>query len=805
MSQINQPKTFKYTKKNKSNIKVEDMDILEFTEQVNIKNARKILSLSNETIINEIYDSSETNQHGIKYTATERDDYIKQVKQFCKLAIANEGVIKQGYKYANAFKDRKCGRIYVNRFGIQSLQSKLRGFLGGEYSHDIDIINAAPSILVYFVDKYYPDLDIPNLKKYIIKRDKLLAKHDTTKIEVLKWLNRDHTYNGQNVLLKCLDRDFKIIQNAIYGDKNNEICSLIDLNEIKSTNKKGSFINRVCCIIENTILQKVIGVYGDKISVPYFDGAWFDKSLTPSEIIEKCNSITEEYGIKWSHKEHISLDVEDIDDDIELDDNDDKKEEQLYGYDYITYEDLKAKFEKNHAIIQIPYMIVKEYEDVYEYENNEKKTMTYELYNDATLKALYNNLYFQKKLISVDKKTGKMTEEIVDEPFMKHWLTDRYRRTLKKVDFIPYSIDDSKIPKNIYNSFTGFDATLPKEDKNVDKEIKLFLDHLKLLVNYEDDSYNYLVNYIADMMQNPKTLPETALLFKSKQGLGKDLLINYLEKIIGERYTYRTSNLEEIYGSFNPAVKNKLLVQLNELEGKDGFARKERLKDSITALKLNINEKNLKQFQIRNCIRFFIFSNNITPIDIPVDDRRFVVFQGADLLPKAERVDYYNPLFDNINNNDVINGLFKYFMNVDIRDFNIRQQRPITSAYKEMRETNTPPIYKYLNEIANNNLHSNSIHYISKFNKYAIKTTDFHSNFQQWFNKVIKGEINLNFKLIKPQLNEINITPQRISIGGNQSAYYVYDKDNLIEVLASNYHMSDDDSDVWMLDDDSDM
>ena len=97
--------------------------------------------------------------------------------------------------------------------------------------------------------------------------------------------------------------------------------------------------------------------------------------------------------------------------------------------------------------------------------------------------------------------------------------------------------------------FDGFRTKMPNTDKeydfDVDKEVSRFLNHLKLLVGHEEDAYNYLINYIADLLQNPQKLPEVCLVFKSKQGLGKDLMINYIEKLIGDKYVYRTSNLEE--------------------------------------------------------------------------------------------------------------------------------------------------------------------------------------------------------------------------------------------------------------------
>jgi hypothetical protein len=782
---------------------------LKFTEKININKAKKILSMNDEEIIEKAFDHYEIDHSGKKKSEEEKKVYIKNVKELCKLAVLNKGVVPQLYKYSKSLEENKQGRIYVNKFGVQSLQKKIRGYLSGEYYNDIDMNNAFPTLLCYFMNTYYPSIPIINLKKYVENRDKLLIKYDTSKLDVLCWLHRDFAYKGDNKLITSLDSDFKKIQSTLWNDTENPICNLVDKKSINSTNKKGSLVNRVLGILENDILQGVIKDLKDNVGVPYYDGAFIDKSINTKDLIKTLNKSTEEYGIKWSHKEHSSLDIsEDIE--FETIHAEPVLEEALYGYEFIEYETLKKKFEKNHAVITAPFIIVREYEDFYSYKNKNKLSLKQELYSVSNIKDLYNNLYYDTK--SFQKvgtgKTAEYVEKVIKCKFVERWLEDPTRRTLKKIDFIPHNPNNKKLcPKNIYNLFGGYSAELPKEkeyDYDIDKEVQRFINHLDLLVGHEEDAKNYLINYIADMVQNPENLPAVALVFKSKQGLGKDLLVNYLEKIIGEKYVYRTSNVEEVYGTFNPAVKGKLLVQINELDGKDGFAKKERLKDSITTESLNINEKNIKQFTIMNAIRWIIFSNNMTPIDIPADDRRFVVYQGADLLPEDKRESYYNPLFDNLNNNEVINKIFEYFMNVDLSDFNIRRQRPITSAYKNIRESCIPPMYKFTWDLLNDlfEVGNTGIMKHKKIKKSLIRSVDFHNLYTKWYNKILKSDTVLNFKQLKPMLTNIKIKKNEVSIKGAKDYYYIYDKEEVIKLLKEEHKCGAEAEDILELDDD---
>ena len=63
----------------------------------------------------------------------------------------------------------------------------------------------------------------------------------------------------------------------------------------------------------------------------------------------------------------------------------------------------------------------------------------------------------------------------------------------------------------------------------------------------------------------------------------KDGEIDKLQMLIGQEDCHRTSNINDMVGNFNPSMFKKLVYQLNDLGGKDGFASKENVKHYITA------------------------------------------------------------------------------------------------------------------------------------------------------------------------------------------------------------------------------
>lgn len=223
---------------------------------------------------------------------------------------------------------------------------------------------------------------------------------------------------------------------------------------------------------------------------------------------------------------------------------------------------------------------------------------------------------------------------------------------------------------------------------------------------------------------------------------------------------------------------------MNELEGKDGFSKKEKIKNLITEEVTNINEKKITAYPQNNCLRIFIMSNNISPLEIPHDDRRFVVFKAHFQKPNK---DYFKQLVDLKNNNDDIKTLYEYLKNYKIK-LNLREDRPLTTAYKEMQENCTNPIYNYLNELfIRNNINEYYEEEEYKTHKKSgnilIKANDFYQNYKNYLLSQELEFIKTNFKLVKSLLADIEINKRQIKINKENGDYYVFNKDKIKEHL----------------------
>ena len=708
-----------------------------FNEPIDIDRAKILLKLPYNDFKSLIWVDDNNNENGQFWKP---ETYINCCKKFLLDVVNNNGINTTSYKYST--KLQNCGRQYVKKFGIQSLQKQLRGYLTGNLLYDFDMINAHPTILLYICKRFYCNYSWLELEKYVNDRQTYLIKHKTNKTDILITMNSNKSSIKLNI-----DREFKLIQTLLY-DKTPKSLEFMNVFKTEKQNPKGKFLNKILCVYENMILQNALNtIPTEKQKVKMFDGFMTTNNININDTINTLNNSSNEYGIKWSMKEHDTTIQEQLKD-VDVDDT-----------DILNYENVKTKFEKNHFMIENPLLFGREY--------TLAGVAKYSLVNSMDFNILTRPFMFE------DVDNGRL----IKKPILNKWIGDETKRSYKSLDFVP--------SKTFYNTFTGFDYdTTNKLYTDTPKIINDFQNHIGLLTDYDKPSIDYINKYIAHTIQKTTENPEVCLLFKSHQGFGKDLFISFIEKMIGIQYVFRTAETEDVFGNFNSVIKDKIILQLNELQGKAGFSNKEKLKNLITETHTKINEKKVKEYTQTNYLRIFICSNNLTPLEIPFDDRRFCVFQSTQCKPK---INYFQNLGDYLKNDNAIYTLYDYYNNLDINGFKPSSERPKTTAYNEMRNDNINPLYKYLFEMFENDEYKTDFHDNYTIHKTTlnilIKPSILCNEFKDWCNMNDIKNMKIDFKLIKNLLSQIGINSKDFKINGCASGYYSFDLDKLRDKL----------------------
>ena len=272
------------------------------------------------------------------------------------------------------------------------------------------------------------------------------------------------------------------------------------------------------------------------------------------------------------------------------------------------------------------------------------------------------------------------------------------------MDFLPCNVIHGTCCLHIedtYNLFQGYNPCIRKGYNKAKRKdiLNIFMKLGKEICGGNEDHFQYFLKFIAHMIQKPMERIPVAFIIKGKQGTGKNVFLQAICNILDKRNYICSSKPSDFFGEYAEGFHNKLLININECEGKDTFDFEGRLKSFISENTITLNAKYVRPVSIQNFARLIIFSNKSTPIPIDVKsgDRRYVVYKTTDtFLDKSMYNDYFwTKLVKHFENPEFTAALYDELNEMNIDDFEFIKKRPITEAYLEMVKSFVPPMALY--------------------------------------------------------------------------------------------------------------
>ena len=302
-------------------------------------------------------------------------------------------------------------------------------------------------------------------------------------------------------------------------------------------------------------------------------------------------------------------------------------------------------------------------------------------YTEDTLKTTFKHL----KYLDMENK---------QKNFMTRWTDDAEIKYYEDINFYPTPV---KVPDNEYNLYNGLRADKDLKEIEPTGDISRILKHVFYLCGEDQTNADYLINMMAHRVKYPGVLPKVAVVMRSAQGVGKNLLSDFFGNcILGSRYYICDSNADTFLGRFGCGLKNKLLAVMNEVSGKDTFGNEGKIKNFITDPQVRYEAKNVNYIMINNYAMLWFFTNNRNPVNVEHTDRRFVIFDCSNKTLEQKKDGYFKNLVSDMKDEIVQKTFYEYLMNKDIEeDFDFEENRPETKAYHEMKEMSIPPIIRF--------------------------------------------------------------------------------------------------------------
>ena len=602
-----------------------------------------------------------------KYKITEIKEHFLCIQAYIRNHIQCKGVMKKVYKYSEQFEN---GRLY-GVHSIQNLDGIIRGFLFGTTTTDFDMKNAHPHILEYICR--VRDIRCPCLTEYIHNRDAIVHKLNMVgvkdpKFEILKMLNTEkltRISNDCENILKNLRDEFKTIRGRLKQEQD-FVEQLQHAMIYKPSNVEGSFVNRILCIYENKIMQAMASYIHSKqleIAEYAFDGIlvygqFYDRPEMLSDMQAYVNETFPNLNMTLTMKPHSQVITAEYLEHLE---------EPVFVAEEETYAYMKKEFERTHCKIVQKSMFINEY--------NHKPCFM----NRKQLMDAYEHMNYK------DKDGKKL-------PFLVAWLKDEEIRLYTDVDTFPPPL---VCPKDIYNLWIPFEMEFITEWE--EKDVSVFLNHIKILCNHEEETYDYFIKWIAQMIQYP-AVKTTMILFQGAEGCGKGRLFSIIEKLIGSSKYFETSCPErDVWGHFNPRMSNSFFVHLSELSKKQTMDSENKIKALVTDPAIEINQKGKDTISTTSYHRFVVASNDDEPMNTHKGDRRKLLISSSNELKGQS--DYFKTLSECIEDVNYIKSFYEYLKAIpDMHSFG-RIPIPMTEYQKLLCELSITPIEAFIKDM----------------------------------------------------------------------------------------------------------
>lgn len=327
--------------------------------------------------------------------------------------------------------------------------------------------------------------------------------------------------------------------------------------------------------------------------------------------------------------------------------------------------------------------------------------------------------------------------------------------TFDRLDFIP-TFEDGKVPAGVFNLFQGF----PEVDaaQSVDRKI---LDHLKhVLCAGNEAFYEYVLNWLAHLIQHPTDKVGVCLVFMGTQGTGKNLFWEWFGKHVLGRYFTVLNRVEQLTGKFNKRMESKMLCVLDEVTNYGTRKDNDQLKSIITGKTLWLEPKGCEAYEIADYCRFVILTNSNKPVRIEASDRRFPIIECG----KRPPAEYFQRLLPSLNAAQAW-AMVDMLYNRDIKNWN-RQEIPSTEVRTELKNDNLSLTAQFVLD------HLTGESQEFKFDE-GITSPDFYNRFQHWHQNTgqqIRLPTQRSFAI---ELGKVfNLRSKNVYENGTQTRYF---------------------------------
>ena len=551
------------------------------------------------------------------------------------------------YKLGRSIKHEFLGRLCaVKGFGLQSLSRNIRNAIAQQNYHDIDVVNAQPTILLHICERN--GWDHQHLKTYITQREELLTQvvekvggtRAEAKQRIVSILFGQRPYGLPEFFMNEFYTEIRKIQENVWNTFGSKLKFLERLDNrvgksmahfLQTEEKKVLLAMDNALARRNRRLDTLIHDGGLCLKLP-------DEVEFPIGILREVEAEIKEktgYAITLAIKPMTTIYVK----------QDESAEDE-------EYKRLKEEFETTIFKVRHPSVFVRS---------------TY--YGLQVL--THKDLIHQTQQIGLEDGSR----------FISRWLIDESQRTYEKLTFKP----KGEVPSGEFNLWTKF-AIDPVPNQSLIAPVQ---ELLQIISNYDPRVMWFIENWLARMFQTPWLKTCVCLVFSGEQGSGKDTFWDFIGTILGETYYFKTDSPENnVMANFNTGTERCVLVKFEEATYVTNKATADKLKSKITSHEEKYTKKGQDPISLPDYRNFVMTTNHQVPVQIEQTDRRFMLVETSN--DKVGDHAFWNVIQKKLAKPEVRAAYHAHLMSLDVSDFDPQRDRIKTAYYEQVKQAFTP-------------------------------------------------------------------------------------------------------------------
>jgi hypothetical protein len=268
------------------------------------------------------------------------------------------------------------------------------------------------------------------------------------------------------------------------------------------------------------------------------------------------------------------------------------------------------------------------------------------------------------------------------------WIEWPRRNTVSQIVFAPNKqVDDA------LNLWTGFAVQTDRNGEWSYLEEMLF----EVICNGDQTHFDYLLNWSADMIQNPGKPAETAVVIRGGEGVGKGTWGNALAKLLGQ-HGMAIHSSEHLTGRFNSHLQDLVFLFADEAIKPYDKIGEAKLKAFITERMLTLEGKGRDAITCPNYLHILMASNEQWVVPAAMDARRFFVLE-ANRNWKGDQAKW-DKLHTQLrqNGNSGYGALLQHLLTRDLEGFSAAHHMPRTAALTDQKLASLHPLQRFFFE-----------------------------------------------------------------------------------------------------------